>query len=229
MEPIRNGPFIPESVPGYKEAVELERRNRASSFIAEVEIVAGFELVPMTLRHFDTLRFLGNPILRHSHPSPSELYAFLWFLNPRYTPQDSPERRAMVKRARAFSEPRAPLWSTPTALRIFRLKHLEWLAYYSTVVSACHVFVEEAMYDCSSADSGRREKSYYHDIAYFIDLFGSEYGWSLQATLNLPMKQIFQLEKRCLERRHGRKHLWNRSEANLGALVDSWNRKVESN
>ena len=76
---IQNGPFDLDSIPGYKEAVANERNNRRGSFLALPEKVCGFELMPMTVRQFDTLRLLKNPLVFKGIPSQGETFAFLWF------------------------------------------------------------------------------------------------------------------------------------------------------
>ena len=57
-------------IPGYREAVARERLARDASFMPVTETVAGFELVPMTLRQYLILSLMRSPLLTGDTPGP---------------------------------------------------------------------------------------------------------------------------------------------------------------
>src|SRR5436190_23240372 len=76
-----NGRSVLE-IPGFLEAVQREQFVRDAAFLRLSESVAGFELVPLTLRHYLILRATRNPLLWGGLPSPNQLFNFLWMLAP---------------------------------------------------------------------------------------------------------------------------------------------------
>lgn len=220
---IQNQPLQPGMIPGYEEAVAFEHKNRAGSFTEAAEVIKGFPLCLMTLGQFDKLRFLKNPLLFKDIPSMSQLFDFLWLLNPSYSPSESSARRKVIKGLRKYYEPPEPILRTAIRLYFYHQKHLLWYKDFLELIAALNGYVEEQFYDSPGFNKGS-EKSYFCDIAAFVDMFGSEYGRTVQEVLAMPLNQVFQLQKAILKRT-GSKRLFNKSDRKLGEFVDSLNRK----
>src|SRR5206468_3380665 len=98
-------------IPGYKEAVAAERLAREVSFLPITESVAGFELVPMTLRQFLILSLMKSPLLTGGTPGPGDLLDFLWLLNPNYNPKGGFHKRRTVRKLRKCIPPIGAIWN----------------------------------------------------------------------------------------------------------------------
>src|SRR5262245_22397906 len=81
-------------IPGYLQAVIRERVVRDAAFLGINETIAGFEVVPMTLRHYIILRVMGNPLIRENQtPAPEDVFNFLWLLSSKFTAKNSWAKR----------------------------------------------------------------------------------------------------------------------------------------
>ena len=183
--------------PPYVAAVTQERLVRDAAFLGINESVAGFEVVPLTLRRFLALRIARNPLLFGQNPSPVQLTAFLWYLSPGSNPNDAKGRRVFGRRCRKmFYPPRyLALFNTRRARARFELKRQARLEVAAKIIDAAKEYVAEALQDqppITVSRIGVYEPEYYSDAAAFCALFGREFGWSQEAVLDLPMKCLFQ-------------------------------------
>src|SRR5438046_741906 len=92
-------------IPGYAVAVLKEQFSRDVAFLELNESVAGFELVPLTLRHYLILRSTRNPILWGDLPTPNQLFNFLWLLSPEYNGPQTRARKRFQRRCRKIFFP----------------------------------------------------------------------------------------------------------------------------
>lgn len=210
-------------IPGYREAVVKERQIRDAAFLPVNEKVAGFEVVPMTLQQFDTLRFVENSLLSSSAiPSPLEIVSFLWMLNPRYKVGVKPPPW-FLKQCRFFIPPTAPLLKTKLAMVIHERKTAETIRNAIHVIAQCREYVEESTMDFPSG-GGKSVKSYYSDVAGLCHVFAREYGWTDEKTLNTPIKRLLQFIN-AMKEGGDKASVSNPSDRILGAWISEKNRR----
>jgi hypothetical protein len=161
-------------IPGLREAIKRENDCRDASFLDLTTDICGVPIRQMTPRDLLILDGIGNPLMAGGLPSPAELAEFLWLLSPRYV-FGSSLRRFMF------------------GLSIRRLNYLE-------AVKACWRYIEETFQD-SPGSSGVSAMPYAGWCAYLVNTIAINYGWNDDATLNMPLKKLFQYLK-CIRRHH---------------------------
>jgi hypothetical protein len=182
-------------IPNYAEAVIREQFSRDVAFLDLYESVAGFDLVPLTLRHYVVLRLTRNPLLTGGLPTPRELFNFLWLLSPNYNPASKWARRRFEWKCRRRFYP--PLWMALINCRATRDNYGKRLhkrqVAAAKIIDAVKAFVEETMQDAPPRPAHQHfDPDYYSDAAFFCALFGREYGWTQEQTLDMPMRRLFQ-------------------------------------
>jgi len=154
----------------YAAAVEHERAVRDGAFLPVAETVAGFLVVPMSLRQFLVLRALRSPCLEYDQPvSLADAAGFLWLLNPDYSLK--PRKR------RKF-------------LRVCRWIDLEY------TVNAIREYVRETFQDRPPRQDGN-SKQFFSDGCSICAMLAREYGWPEDDILDLPLKRLFQYLNEC--------------------------------
>jgi hypothetical protein len=180
------------NVPGYAEAVAKEGLVRDASFLPINEDIAGYEVRPMSLRHFLILCVAYNPIIVYSVPNYEELSAFLWLLSPQYNASGVGKERFLRRCRRDFvAGPRS---------RIFRK---QWrrdcrrkTERFARLIEAAHSFVREAMQDRPPVSRGSlREKTYYSQATSICATMMERFHLHEQYVLDMPLKRIFQYLK----------------------------------
>ena len=68
---------IEDQIPGLREAIDREQHIRDVSFIELPEVICGFDVQPLTLRHIIVLGSVGSPFVRGGYPLPVDAGAFL--------------------------------------------------------------------------------------------------------------------------------------------------------
>jgi hypothetical protein len=189
-----------DEIPGYKAAVERENLIRSASFLPVNESLAGFEVVPMSLRHYTILCISKNPLLYGKAPSVEQLAAFLWLLNPAFSPKPCKAKKRLYKRCRVFYPPVRPLslWRTKRVKKREQRKIAEHFFNYQAIVRAAESYVSDTLMDRPSVPSsmaGQWEPDYYSDAASLCALFAREYGWPEAHTLDMPLIRLFQYLK----------------------------------
>jgi hypothetical protein len=197
------------AIPGYQAALEREALVRDASFLPVTETVAGFECVPMTLRHFITLRMMRSPFLFGTTPSPEDIAAFLWLLSPAYKPGTSlrtrwNRRRLIVKTAAKLS----------TATGAAKLVH------------AIRDYVEDSLQDMQPIGEpvGCVHVAHFSDAAAMCASFGREFGWAEEAILQMPMKRLLQYTKEMRTAHGGKTPLCNPSDRVRSEWMETLNK-----
>jgi hypothetical protein len=185
---------LADEIPGLREAVEKEKSVREDAFLPVNESIAGFEVVHVTFQHYAVLRRLKNPLLASGKVSPADLAAFLWFLNPQYSPVNGRvKKRFMRQRCRRFFPPDAPLLPTKRAIRRWRRKARERLYNFTVTLQAAKTFLDETFMDSPMTEAiSEHFAEYYSDHTSLCALFAREYGWREPDVLNMPVKRLFQ-------------------------------------
>ena len=182
-------------IPGYAESVIKERLVRDASFIGITESLGPFEVVPLTLRHWIILRLVRNPLVTSGTPSPDDVVNFLWLLSTSFSSTSKTAKRRFERRCRKlFFPPRyMALLNTKKSRARFEVKCEKRLIQAAKIIDAIRVFVAESMQDRPPVPKTIGfEADHYSDAAYFCSLFGREFGWSQDETLNTPIKRVYQ-------------------------------------
>lgn len=165
---------LPDSIPGYRKAIEDEARDREGAFLRLPEFVCGVRVEPLTLRRFTLLNHLGI----EAGEDWETLELFLWLMSPHYTP------RGGIARARHTAR---CLWA--------------FMRYGSHVVHICaNVWLAGQFADGPGAGSGEFRVDHTSGVSRQVDLFAAEYGWPADRVLDLPLKVAFQLEREIRQR-----------------------------
>jgi len=145
-------------------AIEQAKSWQSEAWVSTEFLIDSVWINQMTLRHFFMLDGAGSPFLTGKQVTSEDIAVFLWILSPEYKP--CPEAREKF------------------------------------CASIIDVNIEQAMVDIGEffeitfADADTDEgkpKEYASFVAYMVDMFASEYGWSAQTILDMPMRQIYQL------------------------------------
>lgn len=203
-------------VPGYKAAVEQESLIRNAAFLPINESVAGYEVRPMTLRHYALLRMMRSPVLTAEIPSPVQLSTFLWLLSPQYNPQGK-GRKKLLRRCREFDLPAKPLIRTNRALRRWNKKAICRMKRFEDVLADARRYVFETFTDKPPVDKEISNPDYFSDIGWICAQLAREYGWHEEQILNMPIKRVFQYLRE-IKHSKGETKFFSRS----GRLVSDW-------
>lgn len=189
-------------IPGLREAVENETISRDAAFLGLVESINGFDVLPMTLRHYVTLRSVGSPVINGNIPNPIELFTFIWILSPKFQAVDCEAKTALYKSLRKLDIP----------------------GIAKTIVSARNYWCDTMMDAQRSSRGGGM--FYYSDACALCAMFGREYGWSMETTMALPMKCVLQFQKEIKQSRGGL--VGNPSDIIKGRYLDEINQKARN-
>lgn len=206
-----------ELVPGYKAAVEQESLIRNAAFLPINESVAGYEVRPMTLRHYALLRMMRSPLLVADIPTPVQLSTFLWLLSPQYNALGK-GRKKLLRRCREFDMPAKPLIRTNRALRRWNKKAIGRMKRFEDVLADARRYVFDTFQDKPPVSKETSdEPDYFSDIGWICAQLAREYGWPEEHTLDMPIKRVFQYLRE-IRQSKGATVFFSRS----GRLVSDW-------
>lgn len=214
-------------IPGLADAVAHERLVRDAAFLPIRENIAGYEVLPMTVRHIAILSMANSPLLYGAIPSPAQLAQFLWAVSPQFSPDNvGAARRGFITRCREFTPATAPTFFFKLRKRSWELANAKKLKRAAEIIDACHKYVFEALQD--KPPRARKvgvEPDYYSDACWFCATLAREFGWSEEAILNMPLKRVFQYIN-LIRRFHDPKALlFNPSESVANAWIAEQNKK----
>jgi hypothetical protein len=160
----------------YEAAVKREQEIRDIAFLPIPESICGFDVVALTPERYLLLDISGSAFLHGCDPMPEDIAQFLWIVSPKFS-TDLKERDAFIVSTRGVN--------------------------YSQAVSEIRNYIDDARQD-SPASSTRTGPPFASLLSGIVDAIASEYGWSEQAILALPLKRLFQYIRRIQMRRDGR-------------------------
>ena len=170
----------------YRKAVLSEKLDRTAAFLRLPERVGMFYLRPLTAGDYSTHVMLGSPFVAGGTPTPSDVWAFIWYQSVNYAPN------AWFKK-----------W-------LSELKVITHKDYIGLVVSV-RAFVADSLSDLPHG-KGDGGPAYYSWLASVVDTLASEYGWSRDAILDLPLRELGQYIS-AIKRRHNSKAImFNQSD-----------------
>jgi hypothetical protein len=188
-----------QTIPGLRDAVQRESRVRDNAFLIGLvpERVCGFEIRPLTLTTYLLLEKIRSPflitrplrvgekLLKPSEivPSPDATFNALWILSANHRPTTG----SLFNRIAA----RASRWVLRR--RVARSQH-------AALVDGLRAFMEESMMDMPQGASSAPRIASSSYFAQVVDLLASEYGWTADYVMRLPMVQLWQLRNRIRKR-----------------------------
>lgn len=163
------------AIPGLAEAVQQEAHRRVASFTPETKRVAGVNLLPLTPGKLAVLESIGCPVVAGvEFPEPEDVAIFLWFLCEDFK-VDAKAQAKFIKRICAVD--------------------------YFVALTECQTWFKEQFADCPSAPKNDTRNSYVSWIASLVDCVASEYGWSEEQILEVPLVRLMQYV-RAIQMRH---------------------------
>jgi hypothetical protein len=181
-----------EQIPGYAEEVNAEQANRESAFLAVTPPICGVPIQHMSLRHWMQLIGCKNRFIRGERPEASDVAMFLWFLSPEYSTDVDARSKFIAERVRP----------------------LDFLG----VTREIYAYLNRVFQDIPQGDGSAAGKNYTAAVASIVDLLASEYGWTDEHILTMPIARVFQYLRRIEKRRDPKAIQFNRSER----LVSEW-------
>lgn len=189
------------SIPGYEEAVAAEQSNRELAFIDLPIPICGVTVNQMTPKHLLLLKGCDNRFITGGRLRDGDLETFLWLISTDYKPGAD----QMVK------------WVK---------KHLRGLN-KGTAYKAVSGYLERTFQD-APASSGVEQKQYTASVAFLVDLFGTEYGWTDTQVLNCPIARLYQLVKQIHMRRDPKAPRFNKSDAFISKMLQQRNAEAQA-
>jgi len=214
--------------------VERERVIRDAAFLGlKTEDIAGYPAVPLTLRHCNILRLMGSPFMPpFNTPGPQDLAAFLWVVNPWFTPGNSLwadwKRCRFLKTCRVFVKPAPPAFGLTYRIKRWEVRAGLALDTFVRTVTAARSYMEEALQDRPALNDGPSGPDYYSDFCHIAAALMRNYpGLNYELIQRLPMKLIYQFLKEIRE--HNALSvgetpvLWNRSDEQFDRILEKLN------
>jgi hypothetical protein len=166
------------------EKIEESQAVRHAAWLVPMATVAGIECSPLSLRTWIALDLAGSPILQGSHSARvSDLCLFVWYLSKSYS----------TERARSW-----PMSLIPSGKRrvVRAVMKADLKAAFAEADDIVHRAFADAPHPSGSSDKIPRTSI----LTNFIDLFASEYGWTPEYVLDLPLDCLWGLNRRVMVR-----------------------------
>lgn len=206
------------AIPGLREAIERETEKREFDFLGAPELLCGIEVMPLSIRRLLRLQAVNSPFLYNADlkAGPVDVALFFWSLSPNY-------ERALVVRQwcelASFALGRAVF----NGIRHRFIRRLSML-HLGEATAACRQYVADAFEDAPGA-SDERGPTYYGWPAGYVGLLATEYGWTEDETIDLPLRRLWQHVRRLMRRNDPAVALFNPSDKVRGAWLREQNSK----
>jgi len=164
-----------------KAAADFERKLRLESLLLLPTQIEPFELMPLTLRQFLELEFAENRIIEKV-PYVDDLVHLLWLVRPKS------EKRSIKSFARFVEGSLTPV------------RRNEIIAWFN-------VQFNDMPQNGGSTHVNEFDSGVW--LCTLIDTIASEYGWSMDSILDMPMASAFQLFQRIIKRNNPKYSLRN--------------------
>jgi len=161
---------LPESI---RDALAKADTYQLESWLDMPHFICGIEIKQMTIQHYYMLSGIDSPFLTGENYYPGDIGIFLWLLSPEY--------KICQKAKKAFAK---------------KIKDIK-IAQAETEINK---YLEITFNDLDTLQEENNDKKYAGYLAYQIDLYAKEYGWSIDEILKIPLRQCFQLNTAIAER-----------------------------
>jgi hypothetical protein len=136
------------------------------SWINISETICGFEISQLTPRHILILNGINSPVLNGDKIKLEDIVMFLWVCSPNFS-YDIRQRNKFIKNASKIN--------------------------YHDALFEIQSLVSKTFIDADYDDRTKKERLNADTLAYIIDTFAREYGWSVETTMQTPLRQVYQL------------------------------------
>jgi hypothetical protein len=231
--------FVPmDEIPGYKEAVAEERKNRLLAWFEVSQTICGFEVMPMTLERFNALQLCKNNVLYGESSRPDDLAQFLLVMSPEFERRELRgwffRTRFFIKCKLTFTYSKIKKGETDAQwLRKNRKKIARLNAIRRKILQNAYQWFQDA------PAGGGAGKSYYNGALGSCGLLAKHFGWDESTILKMPLARVFQYAKFCREqdslgvaiqtKTKYRNPLFNPSDAVTAEFCFNYGRKNISN
>ena len=181
---------LTDEIPGLAAEMEREQTVRAASLLDTI-ILCGLPCRQLSIRTHTLLKASGSPFITgEGVPSPQDVAVFLWMHSLDYEPGNEAKRVRWVKR---------------------HVRPLITGGKYAWCVSEICTHLGNTFMD--SPGSGRQDgKVYFLGSAALVDQVASEYGWTDEFIMGLPIARLFQYQRAMRKRYDPRAPLSNPSD-----------------
>jgi hypothetical protein len=164
--------FLIKLFPEVEKAQKQVGQWQAESWLDLDFEICGLPIRQMCLRDYFVLHGIGSPFIHSEDFTPEDIAIFLWVLSPEFVPCKM-ARKDFFKKA-------------------IKVKIID-------AVDEIAKFMEMTFADADTTE-GEGASKFANFLTYQIDLLAKEYGWQIDYILNLPLRQIFQLNSAIGER-----------------------------
>ena len=137
------------------------------------ETICGIEIQQLTPKHVLILNGINSPILSGNEIKPHDVTMFLWVCSEDFCFNSKKRNKFLSNAAR--------------------------ISYYEALLEV-QSFVDKTFIDADYDDRSKKQRLNADTLAYIVDTFAKEYGWSIQTTMQTPLRQIYQLTSVMSER-----------------------------
>ena len=212
-----------KDIPGYAEAVNRESMLREAAFVSLPSEICSFAISVFTLQHYLILKLIGSPFLTGRTPSPNDLQATLWLLNPSYGSKQA--GNAHVMRCRAFLPPSQPNSRNWLIQAIWRRQYKRRLELAAEITTKLREYIDDALIDFPAGSKKGYVTSYYGDGAWICGIFAHHFGWHDSQTLQTPMARLLQYLKVIADLQGSKVPKFNPSDLIVGRWISELNAK----
>lgn len=191
----------PADIPGYAAAIEAERSNRELAFLAQPIPLCGVPVRQMTPRHLLLLKGIGNRFIMGGRPDAGDVAIFIWVLSTEYTTGHQEQISFCKKLIKGIN--------------------------LSKSIGEVFQFLRMVFQD--SPEGTSQDKLYTAPIASMVDLFGNQYGWTSDDTLEQPLARLFQLAREITRRLNPKAPMVNKSDRYIGEWLQRQNEQLKIN
>lgn len=164
-----------DAIPGYREACANEQANRNLAVLPLSVPLCGIQVHQLMPRHIVLLGYCHNAFIEGERPPVLEdIVFFLWAVSLEYC-LDLKKRDKFIKNWVKQNKDCKP-------------------------IREIDEYLERAFQDAPPSRQTYGPE-YFAPSIYFVDLFGSEYGWTVEQTMGTPLATIYQLLK-AIKRRY---------------------------
>jgi hypothetical protein len=149
-----------------KKALEQSKVYESEAWLNHDTDICGIAIRQMTLYDYYVLDGIQSPFITKADYTIGDIAVFLWVLSTKHSTEPGAKER--------FAE------------EIHEIKILD-------AEKGILEYIDKTFNDADTLSSGKETKMHAPFLAYQVDLYAKEYGWSIEQILAIPLRQLFQL------------------------------------
>lgn len=143
------------------------------AWLNEPAEICGIEIRQMTLQDYYVLEGIESPFLTQADIEVGDIGVFLWLMSVDYKRCNKARQEFLAKHK---------------DIKVLR------------AIEGIQKYIDMTFNDCDTLISNNTKEANVPYIAYQIDLFAKQYGWSIDQILKVPLRQVIQLNTAIQER-----------------------------